>query len=210
MGLGTLALTQAYWPRREPLIPSLAAKSSPRQRMLTSLPSCLAPGTALSERKALISTVSSGAERDQLPVSGSSAGLCSPGLCEESPFPPHRASGHPRGCVCGSAGRGLRLDGSWSPGMGALQKVPRSPQLVPATFQRGNLQQWGSPWDGVGTASPTSSVQGLIGHNRRLFPAPAPSPFPQRAKPREVFPLADLWRGRLGLEKLAWKISTGG
>lgn len=57
LGRGTLALTQACWPRREPLTPSLAAKNSPHKRTLASLPSCLALGTALSERKPLISTV---------------------------------------------------------------------------------------------------------------------------------------------------------
>lgn len=113
----------------------------------------------------------------------------------------------------GAEAGGVQLDGSSSPGVGALQKFPCSPQLVSATFQWGNSQQWGSPWDRVGIVSPTSSVQGLIGHNRRFFPAPAPSSFPQRAEPREV-----VWRGRLGLEdadthspeKLAWKIPTGG
>lgn len=44
LGLGALALPQARWPRREPVAPSLAAKSSPCKRMLASLRWCLAQG----------------------------------------------------------------------------------------------------------------------------------------------------------------------
>lgn len=80
LGLGTLALPQACWPRGEPVAPSLAAKGRPRERMLASLQGCLAQGDCTLGQEAFnLHTGSQESQGTSFPFQV----LCNPAVCKE-------------------------------------------------------------------------------------------------------------------------------